>query len=95
MGYAFLALALFAGTAKGYCGKKTSGFLSGLLDSLFASSLRMLLCILIGLATVFLEGSVTQLRPFGKLLLISGLSGLSTAVFVVSWLIAVILPYTK
>ena len=89
MGYVFLALALFAGATKGYCGKKTSGYLSGLRDSLLASSLRMLLCILIGLITVLLDGSGVQLRPSGKLLLIAALSGISTAVFVVSWLIAV------
>jgi len=89
MGYLFLALALFAGTTKGYCGKKTSGYLSGLRDSLFASSLRMLLCILTGLAAVFLDGSAAQLYPTGKLLLICALSGISTAVFVVSWLLAV------
>ena len=47
MGYVFLALALIAGATKGYCGKKTSGFVSGFRDSMLANMIRMLLCIAI------------------------------------------------
>lgn len=89
MGYVFLTLAIFVGITKGYCGKKTSGYLSGVRDSLLASTLRMLLCILVGLGAVCLNGAIPQLRPTGKLLLISAVSGVSTAVFVVSWLLSI------
>ena len=52
MGYLFLVFALLAGVTKGYCGKKTSGFLSGFRDSMMANMIRMGLCIVIGFLIV-------------------------------------------
>ena len=60
MGYVFLALALMAGATKGYCGKKTSGFVSGFRDSMLANMIRMLLCIAIGMVLI-LAGAIGNL----------------------------------
>lgn len=89
MGYLLLAVAVFAGATKGYCGKKISNSTQGLRDSIFANILRMFLCIIIGLIIVTVGGNANQLAPSADILLISALSGISTSVFVVSWLISV------
>ena len=89
MGYLFLVFALLAGVTKGYCGKKTSGFLSGFRDSMMANMIRMGLCIVIGFLIVLFGSDLQALAPSGKLLLISALSGVFTSVFVVSWLVSV------
>ena len=89
MGYLFLAIALFCGVTKGYCGKKTSGYTSNYRDAIFANIIRMLLCIAIGFVLILAGGDLPKVIPNGKLLLISALSGVSTAVFVVTWLISV------
>lgn len=89
MGYLFLFIALFAGTAKGYCGKKTSGYAKGLGDAIFANIIRMLLCVLIGFVLLLVTGDLSSLIPNRNMLFISVLSGISTAVFVVTWLICV------
>jgi len=89
MGYIFLTLSLLAGAAKGYCGKKTSGHLGGIRDSLMVNIIRMVLCVIIGFCLILFGGNVAQLRPTAKLLWIAALSGVSTSVFVVTWLISV------
>ena len=89
MGYLFLAAALLANTAKGFFGKKTSGYTQGLKDAMLANMIRMLLCVFIGLGLILLEGNAQQLKPSASLLAVSALSGVSTAVLVVTWLICV------
>lgn len=89
MGYLFLFIALFAGTAKGYCGKKTSNYAKGLGDAIFANIIRMLLCVLIGFLLLLVTGDLNSLIPSRNMLFICVLSGVSTAVFVVTWLISV------
>ena len=89
MAYLFLSLALTAGIVKGYCGKKTSTHLCGASDAMRATALRMLLCIAVGIVTVAADRSFLYLVPSLKTLLIYAVSGVSTAVFVVSWLITV------
>jgi len=89
MGYIFLFAALFAGVTKGYCGKKTSGFLVESKDALRASILRMTLCIVVGFISVCIGGSFSQCTLTPALLLISALSGIATAANVVAWLLAV------
>ena len=89
MGYLFLCISLLAGAAKGFCGKKASGIVTGLRDSVLASILRMGLCVIIGLAIVICTGSTAHLYPNTVLLLTSALSGVSTSIFVVSWLCSV------
>ena len=89
MGYLFLLIALLAGAAKGYCGKKTSGYTSGSRDAIWASIVRMLFCALVGSVLILTSGEASLIIPSPKLLLVSMLSGISTAVLVVTWLICV------
>lgn len=89
MGYLFLAISLLAGSAKGYCGKKTSGYVSGYKDAMMANTIRMLLCILIGAVLIIAGGNAAQLKPTPEMLAISALSGVTTSIFVVCWLISV------
>ena len=56
MGYLFILIALFAGTAKGYCGKKTSGYTNSFRDATLANIIRMMLCIVIGFVLIFITG---------------------------------------
>lgn len=89
MGYLYLAIALFCGAAKGYCGKKTSGYVNGFKDAMLTNTIRMALCIVIGLIMIIAGGNVSFMLPSPKLLLISALSGVTTSVFVVTWLLSV------
>lgn len=89
MGYIFLLISLFAGTAKGFCGKKTSGYVSGFKDAMLANTVRMVICIIIGALFVVLGGETAKLRPNCQTILISALSGVATSVFVVCWLVSV------
>lgn len=89
MGYLFLIIALFAGTAKGYCGKKTSGYTRNFRDAALSNIIRMVLCIVISFVLILVAGDFKKLIPNRDLLLISLLSGVSTAAFVTTWLICV------
>ena len=89
MGYLFLFIALFAGVTKGYCGKKTSGYTNSFSDAILANTIRMILCTVIGLVIILASEGFSALKPSPEMILISALSGISTAIFVVSWLISV------
>lgn len=89
MGYLFLFVALFAGATKGYCGKKTSGYTNNFSDAIFANIIRMILCVAIGLVIILTSEDISALKPSIEMILISALSGIFTAIFVVSWLISV------
>lgn len=89
MGYLFMVIALFSGAVKGYCGKKTSSSMADTKDAMLANTLRMLFCIVIGFTIVAFQDSTESLKISRSMLLISLLSGISTSVFVVSWLISV------
>lgn len=78
-----------AGAAKGYCGKKTSGYTDSFGEAILANGIRMMLCIVIEFVIVLVSGDVSTLIPSAKMLGISALSGIFTAVFVVTWLISV------
>lgn len=89
MGYLFLAISLLAAATKGYCGKMTSGYVQGYKDAMFANTIRMTFCIVIGLGMILFNGSIGDIVPSASLLAISALSGITTSVFVVCWLISV------
>ncbi len=89
MGYLLLALSLFFGATKGFCGKKTSKYTTRMFDAVCANVLRMFLCIVIGFFTVAASSGLSALAIDGRIFAISLLSGVSTSVFVVSWLFAV------
>ena len=89
VGYIFLAIALICGITKGYCGKRSGGRLIYSSDALLINILRMSLCILIGFILAALQGKLSQLLPTAAVIGIAALSGVSTAAFVVSWLLSV------
>lgn len=89
MGYLFLALSLLCGATKGFCGKKTSGFVREYKDAMFANFIRMLFCIVIGFGMVLLGDGISALQIRPATFWICLLSGVSNAAFVVLWLISV------
>ncbi len=89
MGYLFLSLALAAGVIKGYCGKRTGNAIAHSSDSMVMNGLRMGLCVIIGFALLLLQGEVSALAGDTALVWIALLSGVSTAAFVVAWLLSI------
>lgn len=89
MGYLFLLIALAAGATKGYCGKKTSGYVSEYKDAMLVNSIRMIFCIFIGFAMICFGGGIQLLKINRTVLLISLLSGIANSAFVVLWLVSV------
>ena len=89
MGYLFLALALAAGGIKGYCGKKMSSAITSSSDSVIMNALRMALCVVIGFLLILVQGNIQSLSADGTFLWIALLSSVSSAIFVVSWLLSV------
>ncbi len=87
--YVFLGIALLAGAVKGFCGKKTSGYISTYKDALLVNTIRMLWCILIGFLFVLFQGGLSTLALGRQSIGIIVLSGVSSAAFVVSWLVCV------
>ncbi len=89
MGYIFLAIALLAGATKGYCGKMTSGYVNEYKDAMLANTIRMAICILIGFGMVIVQSGIEALKINSTALWISALSGVTSSIFVVSWLVSV------
>ena len=90
MGYLFCLLALLVGVTKGYCGKKTSGYLETITDAMRVTTLRMFFCVLIGAALLLSscgDGLFAKLNMMS--LIVALVSGVSTAAFVVSWILSV------
>ena len=89
VGYLFALLAVAAGVTKGYCGKRTSGSVATFGEAMVANSVRMSLCVVIGFLILAVRGDLGLLRLDGMALLITVGSGIFSAAFVVTWLIAV------
>ena len=88
MGYIFMVLALAAGLTKGFCGKKISGIVSTLKGVFYMNTMRMLICILVGFFIVVTDGLSAFAADY-ETLLITFVSGVSTALFVVSWILCI------
>lgn len=89
MGYIFLLIALLAGSVKGYCGKMTSGYVNEFKDAMLANAIRMAICVVIGFFITLLQSGIHAFKVDTTTLLICTLSGVSSSIFVVSWLISV------
>ncbi len=89
MGYLFLAAALLCGATKGYCGKRSSGFVTEFRDSMLINLIRMLLCIVLGGVVLGLGAGFSALAISTPALLVTLLSGVTTSVFVITWLLSV------
>ena len=89
IGYLFLGIALLAGVTKGYCGKRISGKITTLADSALVNTVRMFLCIVIGLLLLLTQDGFSSIAISRTTFFISMLSGVCSALFVISWLFAV------
>ena len=88
MGCIFIILAISAGLIKGFCGKKISGLVSTVKGTFYINLIRMLMCVAIGFLIVISNGYLAfkiDITTF----LIAVVSGISTAMFVVSWILCV------
>ena len=85
IGYLFLAISALSGTTKGYCGKRVSEYVKSLKGTVFVNLTRMFLCIIVGFFTVFSQSNASFKIDLSTAL-ITLLSGLSTAVFVILWI---------
>ena len=89
MGYLFLFIAIFFGAIKGYSGKKSSSAITSIDESLVVSAARMLICIVVGFVIVLVGGDAPTMLSDGNTVWISALSGFSNAIFIATWLAAV------
>lgn len=89
MGYLFLFVSISSGAIKGFLGKKISNQTNGLKDAVFTNFIRMLFCIPIGFIFVCVDGGAAALKVSKEILLLSALGGLTTSVFIATWLLAV------
>ena len=89
MGYVFLLAALISGITKGYCGKKTSGYVNEYKDAMLFNSIRMAICVLIGTVMLATAGKLNFLHTNLTVLLVTLLSGVANSAFVVLWLVSV------
>ena len=88
IGYLYLAIALFAGLSKGFCGKQTSRDMQGIRDCLFINLLRMLFGAFIGLILVFIYGDLEFLALGAAELSVYILTAASITLFSVLWMYA-------
>lgn len=88
IGYLFILGALLTGAVKGFCGKKTSSLVAKPKDAVFFNTVRMLLCVLISYLFVIFEGNF-EVEVDKNFILITLLSGVSNALFVITWLLTV------
>lgn len=89
MGYLFLSFALISGATKGFFGKKISGYADNIKSAVLLNLIRMLLCIAFSFALILFSSDICYLSFDINIVLISAISGIGTAFFVVSWLLAV------
>ena len=87
MVYLVVFAALMFNSLKGYNGKKVSILATRAEDPYYFSTVRMGMCMLIGLAIVLFGGA--SLRIDGGMLAICTLAGLANVAFLVAWMMAV------
>ena len=89
MGYLFCCIALYAGAIKGYCGKRMSNVATNTTAASLLNLVRMALCVVLGVLLILVQNHMQFFTISPKVLWISALSGITTSVFVVTWLICV------
>ena len=89
MGYLYLTLALCFGLIKAYCGKRSSSVASSPYNAILINTVRMTICVLFGAIIVLISGISSFMDTSHELILIALLSGVGSAAFTVSWLMAV------
>ena len=86
--YFFLFIVIASGAAKGYCGKKTSGYANTVRNAAYINCVRFILCAVIGLATAIMTDKCFPTLSLTGLL-ISAVAGLMQTVFVITWVTSV------
>lgn len=83
----FLFLSVLCGTIKGYCGKKISVYGDTASACVRMQLIRLLICCVVGGAMLLVRMPGTLFADTGELF-VDLLSGVSTAIFVISWTLA-------
>ena len=89
IGFLFLSLAVTVSAIKGVVGKKVSQKVTCNADSLLFSMVRLLLCIIVATAILFIRNAQKGLAVSTSIFLISLLAGFSNVGFIVLWTLAV------
>ena len=89
MGYLSIFLALIAGSTKGLFGKKISNTASTYRQAIFVNIIRMLICSVIGIFLLIFDREKGSVIFDTEAVIYGALAGISMAVFVVTWLLAV------
>lgn len=89
MGYILALGAVLMSGVKGFFGKKLSRSTNSSYTAALVSTVRMAFCSLIGVNLIALSGDYVQFSINAKELPIFALSGLSTALFIIFWLLSV------
>lgn len=84
----FLFLAVLGGAVKGYCGKKISGYAKNVADCALMHTVRLLFCTVIGTIVLVFIRPDFRIPSMAEICIIT-LSGITTAVFLISWTLAV------
>lgn len=88
MGYLYTLLSVLLGAVKGYCGKSSSRYMRNGSDAVLLNLFRMLLCSVIGFLMVLQSKGTLQFQSAGETGVVL-FSGLSSSLFVISWLLCV------
>lgn len=88
MGYIYLAIALFGGLLKGFCGKKASTFADSTGSDIFINIIRMFICTVIGFIVVTMTNNLSKIGITAENLPIFITSAVSMSIFSVCFLIA-------
>ena len=88
MGYLSVLISLVAGATKGFIGKRISGKVQSVRDSVFVNLLRMSFCLLISLLLLPFDGK-GGFSLDGSALLFGCVAGIFLCIFTITWLLAV------
>ncbi len=89
MGYISIFVALLAGTAKGFFGKRISKSVTTQKQSVLVNAVRMVICVLISLAVLAFGDMRNGILIDGAAWLFGALAGVTLSMFLVTWLLAV------
>ncbi|MBQ7336494.1 MAG: DMT family transporter [Clostridia bacterium] len=89
MGYISILIALLAGTAKGYMGKRLSNTVTTHRQSVFVNMVRMVICIFISAAVLAVEAWSSGFYMDGAAWGLGVLAGVTVSLFMVTWMLTV------
>lgn len=88
MGYLYLTAALFAGIAKGFCGKTVSRDMQNFKECTFINMMRMFFCALVGFVVTAIYSGLSGFDLSAAAVRIYIPASISMTVFCVSWMYA-------